>query len=126
MEEVKLVVDDCDQSNKNSKRKNALIAIVVVCSLMIVIGLVIGFCAPGGATSSNYLTYQNYSRIQNGMSYSQVVDVLGGHQGVLDVSSSYGGYTLSYYTWSNQSGTRCIVVGFENNKVCAKSQYGLS
>jgi len=74
---------------------------------------------------STYLTYENYSKIKNGMSYSEVVEILDNHEGELDTSAGYGGYTLSYYHWTSTSGSRCIVVGFENGRVCAKSQYGL-
>ena len=60
------------------------------------------------------------------MSYLQVVDILDGHEGVLYSYSEYGGYTLAYYTWTNSTASKCIVVGFMNDSVCAKSQYGLS
>ena len=125
MEEIKLHDNFNESPNKNSN-KGALIGIVgFLVSLIIVVAVVVGFSGGDGSANSNYLTYSNYTQIQNGMSYSQVVDILGGHEGTLDTSSSYGGYTLSYYTWSNISGTKCIVVGFENRRVCAKSQYGL-
>lgn len=60
------------------------------------------------------------------MSYSEVCDLLGGN-GKLDTSSGYGGYTLAYYSWEYNGLTvyRAIIVGFENGKVCAKSQVGL-
>ena len=124
MEEIKLNNDFNESPNKNNT-KGVWIGIVGFLVLFIIVVAVFVSVSEGdGSTSSNYLTYSNYTKIENGMSYSQVVDILGGHQGVLDTSSSYGGYTLSYYTWSNSSETICIVVGFENGCVCAKSQYG--
>ena len=72
-----------------------------------------------------YLTYENYSKIQAGMTYEEVVNVMQGNEGVLDTTSSYGGYTLSFYTWSDELGFKCIVVGFENGRVSTKSQTGL-
>ena len=126
MEEIKLN-DDFNESPHKSNSKGVWIGIAWFLVLfIIVVAVVVGVSGGDGSTNSNYLTYSNYTQIQNGMSYSQVVDILDGHQGVLDTSSSYGGYTLSYYTWTNSSGTRCIVVGFENGKVCTKSQYGLN
>ena len=125
MEEIKLS-DDFNESPNKSNNKSIWIGIAGFFVLfIIVVAVVVGVSGGDSSTNSNYLTYSNYTQIQNGMSYSQVVDILDGHQGVLDTSSSYGGYTLSYYTWSNSSGTKCIVVGFENGSVCAKSQYGL-
>lgn len=125
MEEIKLE-DDNDQKIKSNNKKNIIIGIITfIISSVILFVVFIAVSKSGSSTAHDYLTYSNYVRIQDGMSYSQVVHVLGDHEGRLDTSSSYGGYTLSYYTWSNNSGTRCIVVGFENGKVCAKSQIGL-
>ena len=111
----------------NPQRPNgnykAIIGIVICITLFIVIFAII-ISSMGG--TKTYLTYDNYMKIQTGMTYSEVVKVLENHQGDLDTSSSYGGYTLAYYTWTNSSGSRCIVVGFQNGKVCAKSQYGLN
>lgn len=108
-------------ANKN-KCVVAIIAFVV--TFIIVLSIILG--SRSCSSSITYLTYENYIEIQNGMSYSEVVEILDGHQGKLDTESGYGGYTLRYYTWTNSSATRCIVVGFENNRVCAKSQFGLT
>ena len=61
------------------------------------------------------------------MTYSEVVELFG-EQGVLDTQSSVAGYTLSYYTWEKDSyfDYICVVIGFENVKVCSKTQVGLS
>lgn len=119
--------------DKNHKRENDLEKTVIIAVIMIVVTIVVGFIIKGvlngNFTNFEYLTYSNYSEIHNGMTYSEVVDILNGHQGVLNASAASNDetfeYTLSYYTWKNRSGTKCIVVGFENGKVCAKSQYGL-
>ena len=123
MEEHK-IENSSETKEKTSKNKSFIIFVVII----IVIAAITYFAltSSGGGSSINYLTYENYTKIQNGMSYSEVVAILGNHQGTLDTTASSGGYTLSYYTWANSSGTRCIVVGFENGKVCAKSQYGLT
>lgn len=118
-----------NQNNQHLQISNNKTAIGVV--VAIIIGVIIGvilfaviISSVGG--SNSYLTYENYMKIHNGMTYNEVVDVLDGNQGELNTSGGYGDYTLSYYTWSNSLGTRCIVVGFENGRVCAKSQYGLN
>lgn len=124
MEEVEL--NDFNEIQNKNNNKGIWIGIVgFIFLFIIVIVIIVCFSGKDESTSSNYLTYSNYAQIQNGMSYSQVVDILDGHQGVLDSSSSYGGYTLSYYTWSNGSGTKSITVGFENDSVCTKIQFGL-
>ena len=114
-----------NQNNQPPQTSNNKTAIGVVVAIIIgVILFAVIISSVGG--SNSYLTYENYMKIHNGMTYNEVVDVLDGHQGELDTSAGYGGYTLSYYTWSNSSGTRCIVIGFENGRVCVKSQYGLN
>lgn len=80
------------------------------------------FTACGGANSN--LTYSNYSKIENGMTYKEVVDMLG-EEGKLSTSGGSNSYYLEYYEWFNSSGTKIIVIGFENGRVCAKSQTGL-
>lgn len=121
VEEINLSnqINPTTQPNSNKK----IIGIVICIAVFVVIFAII-ISSTGG--TKTYLTYENYMKIQTGMTYSEVVKVLDNHQGDLDTSSSYGGYTLAYYTWTNNSGTRCIVVGFENGKVCTKSQYGLN
>lgn len=125
MEEIKLE-DNSDEIIKNNNKRNIIIGAITFIVLCVVVFVVaIAVSKSDGSSTGDYLTYDNYVSIRDGMTYSQVVNVLGGKSGVLDTSSSYGGYTLAYYTWKNRSGTKCIVVGFENGKVCAKSQYGL-
>ena len=113
---------------KRKKDKKLFNYLVVVAVVVFILGLILYlvFVVGDGGSTINYLTYDNYTKIQNGMSYSEVVSILGNNEGTLDTSAGYGGYTLSYYTWQNASGTRYIVLGFENGRVCAKSQYGLT
>lgn len=111
------------KSPKPNKTLNTLMTIFAVVMVAVIIALTISYNVGG---LGGYLTYENYQEIHNGMTYKEVVQVLDGHEGRLDTDAGYGGYTLAYYTWSNSSGTRCIVVGFQNGKVCAKSQLGLT
>ena len=126
MEEIK-INNDFDNSHNKNNNGTTIVIIGSFVLLALIIAIVVGFSGNGNGSNgfSNYLTYSNYTQIQNGMTYSEVVEILDGHDGVLDTSSGFGGYTFSYYTWSNNSGTKCIVIGFENGKVCSKSQYGL-
>jgi len=133
LEEIKLDNNHDEQPKKNNKNTRIIIAISIMVIIVVLIGVILGVTmdansdgsGSSGHIGTRYLTYRNYERIQNGMSYSEVVNIFGGNQGVLSTSSGYGGYTLSFYTWSNSSGTICVSVGYENNRVCAKSQYGL-
>ncbi len=124
MEEIKLDAN-VEMTEKSSNNKGLWIGIIGVAVIFIIIIAVVVGISGEGSSSSSYLTYSNYTRIQNNMTYSQVVEILGNDPGELTSTASSGGYTLSYYTWQNSSGSKCIVIGFENGKVCAKTQYGL-
>jgi hypothetical protein len=121
MEEINLGDSTNLQIKSNSNKK--VIGIVICAITLIMVFVIILASTP---TTKTYLTYNNYKKIQTGMTYNEVVEILENHPGSLDTSSSYGGYTLAYYTWANNDRTRCIIVGFENGKVCSKSQYGLN
>lgn len=111
-----------DSKTKQSNKKTILI-VVLCCVFCFALILAFTICLARNEKQNDYLTYENYCSIQDGMTYMEVVDIFDGNEGVLDTSSSYGGYTLTYYTWSR--GGKVVVVGFENNKVCSKSQIGL-
>lgn len=97
--------------------------IVLICAIIVTSTLFVGCVGEGSI--DDYLTYDNYIQIQNGMTYQEVVDILGGYDGTLDTSAGSGGYYLEYYYWSSEYGFEIITVGFENGRVCAKSQIGL-
>lgn len=121
MEENNIQLNDQPpQRQSNSYIGWIILAVVVVVIIAVLVGVLVG-----KTNGNGYLTYENYLKISNGMTYSQVVDILGGHAGTLDTSSSYEGYTMTVYSWSNNSGTKNIVVVFDNGKVSAKSQFGL-
>lgn len=76
---------------------------------------------------SGKINSENYDKISNGMSKSQVESILG--EGESNASSSidlgeYGGNNSSeVITW--QSGMKVITITFSNGKVMAKAQTGL-
>ena len=76
---------------------------------------------------SGKINKDNYGKITNGMSISQVESILG--EGESNASSSvdlgeYGGnISTEVMTW--QSGMKVITISFSNGKVMTKAQYGL-
>ena len=76
---------------------------------------------------SSKINNENYSKISNGMTISEVEAILG--KGESSASSSvdlgeYGGnITSEVMTW--QKGMKVIVISFSNGKVDTKSQTGL-
>lgn len=123
MQEFELSPEEQNPKNPYSLTKTIGLAFLIVLCFLPFIFLFVE--CDGTSSITTPINYDNYVKIEEGMTYNRVVDILGGQQGELDTSSSYGGYTYKIYTWSNASGTRIITVSFMNNKVSAKSQIGL-
>ena len=86
--------------------------------LLVVMILFAFFCGCG----SLRVTRKNYDKIQTGMTFEEVVDILGNNYEV-SADAGYGGISSSAYIWGNEN--KCIVVLFVNNRVFSKSQQGL-
>lgn len=69
------------------------------------------------------LTKENFAQIKNGMSYKQVVEILGS-EGEETTSSQVGRFKISSYKWSG-SGYSMIYCVFNNDKMTSKSQANL-
>ena len=68
------------------------------------------------------VTKANYEKIHNGMTYEEVIDILGDDYEVSS-SAGFGGSSASCYIWEN--GDRCITIIFVNGRVYSKAQSGL-
>ncbi|MDZ4632287.1 DUF3862 domain-containing protein [Bacillus cereus] len=78
-------------------------------------------------TSSNEktMTKAEFEQIQNGMTYEEVVKIIGS-DGELQSESTVGDYTSKLYTWKGEGGLGANAnITFQNNEVQAKSQFGL-
>ncbi len=86
--------------------------------------------SPGGSFLQPVVTMSNYSQIQSGMTYQQVVQIIGtpgtesssNHiEGVPGVMTSVD---TVMYQWVNPGGSNMNAV-FQNNKLVQKAQFGL-
>ena len=75
------------------------------------------------STGGRELTMAKYDQIKKGMTYSEVVEILGG-EGEELTSSAVGKYKVSSYTWSGEN-LEMIAIVFENDKVSSKTQANL-
>ena len=113
-----------------AQRKKVTAIIVFTVIFIVVFGLVFGlvYNSPSSYSSDTgspgKLTYANFCKISEGMSYSAVCNLLGG-EGTYVSGASSGGYSYAIYSWSNHSGTKIVTVGFDNGKVSSKAQVGL-
>lgn len=97
-----------------TKRKKFL---VIVTTFLLAIILFVSACGIGRVTKSNY------DKIQTGMSFSEVVEILGDDYEASS-DASFGGYSSSCYIWEGSFGANITII-FLNNKVYTKAQTGL-
>ena len=71
------------------------------------------------------MTLEKFNKIETGMTYQQVVDIVG-EEGTLSTESSYGDQTMKIYYWYAKNGISNATISFMNGKVTAKSQIGLN
>jgi Domain of Unknown Function with PDB structure (DUF3862) len=70
------------------------------------------------------VTAANYEYIRDGMTYSQVVEILG-ERGQEISSSSIGGVQTVMYQWTTRGGFGNMNAMFQNGKLITKAQFGL-
>ena len=78
-----------------------------------------------GYVTTNTLSLEKYNKLQNGMSYEQVADILGS-KGNLVSSSDIAGITTLSYGWYSQYGVPMVCVVFQNGKAASMYQIGLN
>jgi len=81
------------------------------------------------ATVPPVVTYDEYARIEDGMSYYEVVDIVGaaGKEGVrshVDGQGVIPDITTVSYSWQNEDGSNMIAM-FQNGRLITKAQAGL-
>ncbi len=111
--------------------------VAVVLALIGIVGLVVVSSelmtifkdpfAPNFLTSSSsesqLVTMSEYNQIYDGMTYGDVVRIIGSRGEELSRSST-AGYTITMYAWKNKNGSNMTAM-FENGKLTTKSQIGL-
>lgn len=75
------------------------------------------------STGKGSITLDSFSKMKNGMTYEEVVKILG-KEGEETSSSTIGKYELKSYKWEGEKSAR-ISASFRNNELRSKSQFGL-
>ena len=70
------------------------------------------------------ITLDEFNQIENGMTYNQIVEIVG-CEGTLSTDSSYGDSNMKIYYWYADNGVSNATFSFMNNALTAKSQIGL-
>ncbi|NLK37819.1 MAG: DUF3862 domain-containing protein [Epulopiscium sp.] len=108
--------------------------IPILCIVLIPIATVIFMSAQNSAIQRNisgvsneseYITMDEYNKIQSGMTYEQVCEIVGS-AGEISAESNVGGYSTKIITWyGNGAAGSNANVTFMNNEVQSKAQAGL-
>jgi uncharacterized protein DUF3862 len=78
--------------------------------------------AKTATTSPTYgITLEGYNQIKTGMSYTEVVRILG-EPGIETARSDVAGYTTVSYQWKVKQGPGNMILMFQNNKLITKAQ----
>ncbi len=79
----------------------------------------------GVSDESEYITMEEFNKIENGMSYKKVCKIIG-FNGELTSTAGSGEYVVEIYTWygNGVAGSNANVT-FQNGKVTGKAQVGL-
>lgn len=100
-----------------ANKKNFIALTICFGMLIILFAVIIGSAL---SDSDDYLTYENYEKIEIGMTLEEVVEALDNHVGTVSGGSG------RVYKWTDSSGTRYISIAVDpNGFVYSKSQEGL-
>lgn len=127
------VCPKCGKDQRNFFVKHKVITFLLV---VIILGAIVG--ATGENNNNNNttqtgttvtqeqekMTLEKFNKIETGMTYQQVVDIIG-EEGTLSTESSYGSQSMKVYYWYASNGISNATISFMNGTVTAKSQIGL-
>ena len=71
-----------------------------------------------------YATFEKFEKVQNGMTYDEVVQIMG-YDGTLMSDVGDDTYNIKMYYWYGKDGVSNTTISFDNGKVSGKSQIGL-
>lgn len=79
---------------------------------------------PAQTKNAPTISFDEFQAIQTGMTYDEVVNIIGG-EGELLSESSLAGYETKMYQWNGDNGFSNANVTIQNNAVVSKAQFGL-
>lgn len=112
---------------RKTSKKTTLITVSILA--IIVVGILITLFVINNKSFTSYdkVTYQNFQKIESGMTYTEVSDILGDNDTELEIITD-GGYKITTHTWNKSTdpkNDKKIDVDFDvENKVISAKQYG--
>lgn len=110
------------------RQKSGLgIAVGTIFVFLGIVLLALGFSdSPTKAIQADTVTIENFNKIETGMTYEQVCDILGKDGAVVsEVDIGVTGYKTTIYSWYDNTGIANCNVTVQGGKVMAKAQIGL-
>ena len=116
----------CPQCRK--KQTNPIISALRVFLGIIIIFIGIAVITSAGNDSEKeekcYITLEEFNKIQNGMTYDQVKEIVG-CDGTVNSESEVMGSKMTIYSWYGKDGISNANVNIQDNKLINKTQIGL-
>ena len=114
----------CPHCGAKLKKRHPILGIIIIIFGLALIGTAFG----GGASKSgNTVTKEEFDKIETGMTYEEVVEIIG-FDGELISQVDIGDgdqYKTEIYTWANPGGANMNAT-FQGGKMVSKAQTGLS
>ena len=122
----------CPKNKKNLKSHGCLagvsifLCVIVVCIFIAALsGSKDEISEDLSEATAELITLDEFNTIQNGMSYEEVVEIIGS-EGEASSTATVGDITTSIYMWKGKGSVGANAnVTFIDNKVTAKAQFGL-
>lgn len=138
MSKLKICKDCGSQISKSAKtcpncgkklKHTGLTIVLIILVILLGVGAATSINDTTNPTSSQTsentrATLEKFNQIQTGMTYQEVVEIMG-EEGTLSTESSYGNQTMQIYYWYAKNGISNATISFTNGIVSAKSQIGL-
>lgn len=122
------ICPNCGKKLKSSGLRIFLGILILLIGIASIASLGEDNTSPTSANSTELqqqkVTLEKFNKLETGMTYKQVVEIIG-EDGTLSTESSYGNQSLKVYYWYSSNGISNATVSFSNGKLTAKSQIGL-
>lgn len=114
------------ETNKPKKRRLWMLIIILVCVFVVGIGILRnGNDGETSSIKSELITISEFNRIETGMSYEEVAEIIGS-SGQLSSKVDMAGIVTEIYMWNGYGSIGANAnVTFQNGKVIGKAQAGL-
>ena len=116
----------CGAKNKPNGCVGCLGGILIALGIIIiVVAVTSGGDTTNNTTNSATITKAEFDLLQNGMTYEQCVEIIGG-EGEMSSESAVANIKMAIYTWKGEGGLGANAnATFQNGKLTGKAQLGL-